>query len=74
MLNIFGEERGISFPIQTLVSILLPLLFLWVCYRFDLFPNGRKKKKNRIDELHDELEDFYLEEKAKLKEKESSLD
>ena len=69
LLNVFGKKWGISIPIQMLISILLSVLFGWLCYKFDLYPDERKMKKNRIDELHQELEDFYLEEKEKLENK-----
>lgn len=42
---VFCMERGISFPIQILVSTLLSILFAGVCYRFDFFPIKRKKNK-----------------------------
>ena len=68
ILSDIGDERGISLPIQILVSSLLSIFFLVICYIFDLSLIERKKKpKNIINELHEELEDFYLEEKAKIK-------
>lgn len=72
ILSDFGGERGISLTIRILASSLLSICFLVICYKLDILPYERKK--NKINELQEELNDFYLEEKAKLKEKESSLD
>jgi hypothetical protein len=67
ILSDFFDKQEISLPIQILVSSLLTIFFAGVCYKFDLFLVERKKKKNRVDELHEELEGLYLEEKVKIK-------
>ncbi|MHC5061515.1 MAG: hypothetical protein ACYTFK_10590 [Planctomycetota bacterium] len=67
ILNDVGDKKRISLPIQMAVNFLLPICFLVICYIFDISPVERKKKKNRISELRSELNDFYLEERAKIK-------
>lgn len=67
LLTIFGKQWGITLPIQLLASSILSIIFIVICYKLDLYPSDRKK--DRTKELHEELENFYLDEKAKLKDK-----
>ncbi len=67
ILNDFSDKQGISLSIQILANSLLSICFLVICYIFDLSLIERKKKKNRISELRNELNDFYLEKRAKIK-------
>jgi hypothetical protein len=69
MLNSFGDKQGLSFPAQLACISLLSILFLAVGYKYDLFPFELKKKNNRRDEIQKELMDFYIERKAKIKNK-----
>lgn len=66
----FHDRLSLPFPIQLLVNTLLPILFIVIAYKFDLLLIERKKwhkKRNRIDELRSELNEFYLSEREKLK-------
>lgn len=66
----FHDRLSLPFPIQLLVNTLLTILFIVIAYKFDLLLIERKKwpkKRNRIDELRSELNEFYLSEREKLK-------
>ena len=67
ILRDFGYKQGISRPVRLLFISLLAICFLVICYIFDCSLIERKKKGNRISELRNELNDFYLEERAKIK-------
>lgn len=66
-LQEFGERYRISLPINLTVSGALTIVFLVICYLFDLFPIERKKKKSKLDELQSQLNDVYLKERKKSK-------
>ena len=66
----FHDRLSLPFPIQLLVNTLLSILFIVIAYKFDLLLIERKKwpkKRNKIDELRSELNEFYLSEREKLK-------
>jgi len=68
VLNI-NDRLSLPFPIQLLVNTLLSILFIVIAYKFDFLLERKKwpKKRNRIDELRSELNEFYLSEREKLK-------
>lgn len=66
----FGLRLSLPHSIQLPLNTLLTILFLVVCFRFDLLLIERKKrpkKRSKRDELRDELNEFYLNEREKLK-------
>ena len=68
--QVLGERQQISLLISLMVSGVLTIVFLVICYLFDLFPIERKKKiktESKLSELQDELTDLYQEESRKLK-------
>ncbi len=69
ILNNIGNRVSLSLPIQLLLNTLLAASFLALCYKYDLLLIERKKtpKKRRISELQNELNEFYLNEREKLK-------
>jgi len=52
------------------VSGVVTIIFLGICYLFDILPTERKKKKSELGELQNELNNFYLEEREKSKSRE----
>jgi len=66
-LQQFGERYGISLSINSIVSCVLTIVFLGICYLFDILPIERKKKKSKLDELQSQLNDVYLKEREKSK-------
>ena len=67
ILNAICDQLGISFLIQFMAYSVLTIFFLVIVHIFDLSLIEREKKKNRISELQKELNDSYLEERAKTK-------
>lgn len=65
----FHDRLSLPFPIQLLVNILLAILFIVIAYKYDLLLVKRKRSKeqNRVDQLRNELNEFYLSEREKLK-------
>jgi hypothetical protein len=68
-MNRLGNKQELSFPFQFLLHTLLAISFFAICYKFDFLLIEQKKnpKKNRRHELQKELEELYLEERAKIK-------
>lgn len=66
-LQEFGERNRISLPMNLMVSGVLTIVFLVICYLFDLMPIERKKKKSKLNELQSQLNDVYLKEREKSK-------
>ena len=61
-----GDRLELSFPVHLFLNMLLTILFFVICYIFDLFLIERKKRSKR-SEIQDELNEFYLKERAKIK-------
>lgn len=69
-LQQFDERYRISLSTNLIASGVLTIVFLVICYLFDLFPIERKKKtkkKSKLDELQSQLNDVYLKEREKSK-------
>jgi hypothetical protein len=62
-LQEFSKRYRISLSINLIVSGVLTIVFLVICYLFDLMPIERKKKKSKLDELQSQLNDVYLKER-----------
>ncbi len=64
-LQQFDERYRISLSTNSIISGVLTIVFLGICYLFDILPIERKKKKSKLDELQNQLSNFYLEEREK---------
>jgi len=62
-LQHFGERYRISLSTDSIISGVLLIVFLVICYLFDLMPIERKKKKSKLGELQSQLNDVYLKER-----------
>lgn len=66
--NHIGNRLELNLPVQLFINTVIAILFLLIGYRFDLLLVERKKwpkKRSRISELHNELNEFYFKEREK---------
>lgn len=64
-LQRFCKYHQVSLPVNLVVSSVLTIAFLVICYLFDLMLIERKKKKSKLGELQNQLNNFYLKENEK---------